>query len=147
MNLRRSVCFLFSLCLILSLLAIDAVADGPQRSTLSVQTIKVEAGERIVSFEIRIAAGAFRTISDLPLGWTVDIDNDASWHTKVGGSLMVGAAALSPEELKKLKFLIEKNEFEDLKFQIEGTLVVTKDFDKTRNIQLNSSDFRLTPAH
>ncbi len=59
---------------------------------------------------------------------------------------MVGAAALSPEELKKTKFLIEKEEFEDLRFQIEGTVVVTTDFVKTRNIQLNSSDFRLTPA-
>ena len=146
MNLKRSACLLFSLCLILSLLSINAVAAGPQRSTLSVQTIKVMAGERIVSFEIRITAGAFRTISDLPLGWTVDIDNDASCHTKVAGSLMVGAAALSPEELKKLKFLMEKNEFEGLKFQIEGTVSVTEDFVKTRNIQLNSTNFRLTPA-
>lgn len=59
---------------------------------------------------------------------------------------MVGAAALSPEELKKLRFLIEKNEFGDLRFQIEGTVVVTTDFAKTRNIQLDSSNFRLTPA-
>ncbi len=146
MNLKVSACLLLSLCLILSVLSINTVAAGPQRSTLSVQTIKLAAGERIVSFEIRITAGAFRTISDLPLGWTVDIDNDPSWHTKVTGSLMVGAAALSPEELKKTKFLIEKEEFEDLRFQIEGTVVVTTDFVKTRNIQLNSSDFRLTPA-
>ena len=59
---------------------------------------------------------------------------------------MVGAAALSPEELKKLKFLMEKNEFEGLKFQIEGTVSVTEDFVKTRNIQLISTNFRLTPA-
>lgn len=76
----------------------------------------------------------------------MDIDNDPSWDTKVTGSLMVGAAALSPAELRKLKFFIEKDEFEDLKFQVEGTVGVTKDFVKTRNIQLNSSAFRLTPT-
>lgn len=143
MNLKVSACLLLSLCLILSVLSINAVAGSPQRSTLSVQTVRLAAGERIVSFEIRIKAGAFRTISDLPLGWTVDIDNDPSWDTKVTGSLVVGAAVLSADELKKLTFLIEN---EDLRFQVEGTLAVTNDFVKTRNIQLHSSDFRLTPA-
>jgi hypothetical protein len=146
MNSSCGARWLFSLCLVLVLLTIDAVADSSQRSTLSLQSINISSSERIVSFEIRISAGAFRTISNLPLGWTVDIDNDASWHTTARGSLMVGAAALSPEEFKKLQFLIEKNEFEDLKFHVEGTISVTKDFQKTRKIQLNSSDFSLTPA-
>jgi hypothetical protein len=59
---------------------------------------------------------------------------------------MVGAAALSPEEFKELQFLIEKNEFGGLKFHVEGTISVTKDFEKTRKMHLNSGDFRLTPA-
>ena len=145
MKLRCSARLLCSLCFILALLAIQARADNSKRSAMSIQTIKISAGERIVSFEIRISAGAFRIISNLPVGWTVVIDNDASWQTRVTGSPEVGAAALS-EELKELRFLIEKNKFEDSKFRVEGTVSVTKDFQQTRKIWLNSSDLYLTPA-
>jgi hypothetical protein len=111
-----------------------------------VQHLQVATGERIVSFEIHVIAGAFRGFSNLPLGWRLEIDNDSSWQTGFKGTIDVGAASLTPQEFEKLRFLIEKAKFEIPKFHLSGTVSVTKDFETTTKIPLQMSDFVLAPA-
>lgn len=135
---------LYALCF--SLLFAGAANAQAQRYTVRVQHLQVAAGERIVSFELHMIAGAFRGFSNLPLGWRLVIDNDSSWQTGFKGAIDVGAASLTPEQFEKLQFLIEKAKFENPKFDVSGTVSVTRDFEKTRTIPLKMSDFVLAPA-
>lgn len=133
-------------CFVLLLCAVNAGAANTEQYTVSARALTVAAGERITNFEIHVTAGAFRGISNIPLGWGLAIDNDASWQTNVTANSGVGAASLTPEEFKKLHFVVEKNEFGDLKFNLSGAAYVTRDFEKTRRMPLKMSDFILAPA-
>jgi len=99
----------------------------------------------VVSFEVDVTAGAFESASNLPVGWYIAIDNDASWQTKITANTTVGAAALKPEEFEKLRFSIDKNESGGLKFRLSGIVSVTKDFQKSRPIPLKMGDFAVVP--
>jgi hypothetical protein len=141
-TLSRFVC-LFSLALMLLVSA--GAAEKPAEYTVSISNVRVSAGESVVSFEIDVTAGAFESVSDVPVGWYLTVDNDASWQTKIKANTTVGAAALKPEDLRKLRFKVKKNEFGDLKFDLAGTVSVTKDYQKERPLHLKMSDFALTP--
>jgi len=132
-------------CLAFVLFVVGADAQNNRRYAVSVDNLALTIDERITNFEIQITAGAFRDISNLPVGWEIDVDNDASWQTTVKASCQVGAASLEPEEFKKLKFLVEKSGGEDLKFGLGGAVYVTKDFQKGSRIPLKMSDFTVTP--
>jgi hypothetical protein len=56
-------------------------ANAPSGSvySISVPLLKTFAGERVVSFEIDLTAGTVQAVSNLPIGWYVVVDNDASW--------------------------------------------------------------------
>jgi hypothetical protein len=132
-------CLLLSCCL--------SARDSAKASTyqVSIRGVELSSGEVITNVEVKVRAGAFRAISNMPVGWYLGVQNDASWQTSVTANSLVGAASLSNEELKRLTFLIEKNEFIDLKFNISGAVYVTKDYANTRRIELKMSAFSLAP--
>ena len=122
-------------------------AGAAQRTAeygVSIPNLPVAPGESIVSFEINVTAGAIQSVMNVPVGWYLVVDNDASWRTKIKANTTVGAAALKPEDFKQLRFVVKKNEFGDLKFKLTGTVSVTKDFQQERPIQLITSDFAVT---
>jgi hypothetical protein len=123
-------------------------ANAPSGSTysISVPLLKTSAGERVVSFEIDVTAGTVQAVSNLPMGWYVVVDNDASWQTKVTANTTVGAAALSPEQFQKIQLVVKKDETYS-KFAVSGTISVTKDFEKKRHIQLKVEEFGVTAAN
>jgi hypothetical protein len=125
----------------LMLLATPPQAQQDQTYTVSVQALQARADEVVVSFEIDVLAGAFDSVSKLPVGWYVDLDNDPSWNTKLKASIRVGAAALKPDELKKLRFRLRKNEFRGARFTVSGTVALTTDFATNRQVPLQMSDF------
>lgn len=98
--------------------------------------------ERIVGFQLKMTAGRIHSILFVPIGWNINIDNDPSWQTKITGSSVVGAAALSTNSLNNF-VIIEKNEFMDLKFDIEADVVVTENFEKERTIHLKMNELIL----
>ena len=108
--------------------------------TFSLTHLALQPGERIVGFRVDIRAGAFESVAPMPVGWSIDIDNDASWQTSVEGGIEVGSAALGLPQLAKLRFLIKKNEFGGMKFSVAGTVTVTKDFEHEREIKLSPSN-------
>jgi hypothetical protein len=103
--------------------------------------------ERVTSIQISLASGAFQSVSNLPVGWYFTIDNDASWQTNMKASIMVGAAAMKSEDLKKIEFVVKKHEFGDLKFRVSGTIVTTLDFSTERKIELKMNDFLVAAAN
>ena len=86
-----------------------------------------------------------QTISNIPMGWYVELDNDASWKTTIKGNTSVGAAALYPDELRKLHITVQKDTT-NKPFAVSGTVAVTMGFEKTRNIPLAAADFELSKA-
>lgn len=87
-----------------------------------------------------------QSISNLPLGWDVQVDNDPSWHTTIKGNIRVGAAGLGANEFCKLRIAIQKDTTYS-KFSVSGKVAVTTDFEKTRNIALVGGDFKLAASN
>jgi hypothetical protein len=119
-------------------------ADRQKMYSVSVQQLKGAAKEeRVVSFEFKVAAGAIRSVSNVPVGWKIVIDNDPSWQTTVRASVVVGSAALQPEDLRSVRLTVEKNEFGDLKFAVSGVVSLTGNFESERGVQLAMQDFAI----
>ncbi len=108
--------------------------------------VRLLDGERVVSIDVSVVAGDFAAVSGLPPGWQVNIDNDASWHTSLKGDAQLGAAALDAGSVQKMRMLVHKFEFGDLKFHLAGTLVVTKNFVDLRKVPLEARNFKQEPS-
>jgi hypothetical protein len=130
----------------LTLLVDAGAAEKTDQYTASIRNLPVSGGEVVVSFEIDVIAGAIQSISNIPVGWHFVVDNDASWQTKLIAKATVGAASLQPEHLRNVQFVVKKNEFGDLKFELSGVVYVTKDYEKERRCHLKMGDFTLTPT-
>jgi len=136
--------FLFLFCLVLLPIS-TGNAEKVERYTVSIPHLRFFSGESVVSFEIDVSAGAIQSVANIPVGWYFVVDNDASWQTKITANSTVGAASLTAEEFKKLQFVIKKNEFGDLKFELSGAVSVTKDYEKEKQLALKMSDFAVAP--
>ena len=105
--------------LLAGILVVFAGVESSQqiaKYSVSIPDLKVANGERVVSLEIDIRAGAVESVSNIPVGWNFVIDNDPSWQPKITATTIVGGASLTPSDLKKIQFTVRKNEFGDLKF-------------------------------
>lgn len=127
------------------LAAVSPAADNQKMYSVSFPQLKgAGKGERVVAFEIKVTAGGIRSVSNVPMGWNLVIDNDASWQTTIHGNVEVGAAALEPADFRRLTLTVERNEFGDLKFELAGVVSVTAGFDKARQIHLAMGDFAVS---
>ena len=79
---------------------------------------------------------------DIPIGWSISVDNDPSWNTNTSGTLIAGAAALDASFFREF-VVIEKDESLGLPFSVEGEVVVTQDFSKERRIEVGLQDILL----
>jgi hypothetical protein len=74
----------------------------------------------------------------------MSIEDDANWISKVRGNSTIGAASLSPDELKRIVFLVRRNERENFNFDVSGTFTVSKNSERPQKIQATMQDFSLT---
>jgi hypothetical protein len=110
---------------------------------VSVPTPQIQRKERIVGFEISVRSGRIAELPNVPIGWSISVDNDPSWNTAVKGSIAVGAAALSADFLRHFVVVeTEKDAPSDMPFALEGEVVVTADFSTQRTIRLSKKDFQ-----
>jgi hypothetical protein len=139
---RRLALLAFSLFLLST-----SMRAAPRKEDLgvSVSNLSISTGEVIVSFEIDVTAGAIKSISNVPVGWYIIVDNDPSWQTKIKGNVRVGSASLSVEDFRKLQFVVEKNEFGDLSFGLSGLAFVTSDYNKQKQVPIMTADFAIVP--
>ena len=151
MTLRRRVTALKEfqrlLLAILLLLAcgLDSVAgrsDEPSLLRISIPQLEIHPGERVVGFRIDLKAAAIRGLDHIPLGWSISIDNDASWSTTIKATVEVGAAVLDPTYFRNF-LTVQKYEYGNLKFELRGDVYVTKDFQTSRRIKLTDRDFEV----
>jgi len=116
--------------------------DEAKLLLVSLPDLKGPPGARVVGFCINLTAAGVYRIEHIPMGWSVEIDNDASWRTVIKGSVQVGAAALNFDDFRDF-LIIQKNEFGDEKFTIAGQLVLTRDFVHQSVKNLAARDFEV----
>jgi hypothetical protein len=136
--------FLCSVGMILVLIRFAGAAQNIESCTVSISNLKISNGEVIGAFELDVTAGAIQAVQNLPVGWYVVIDNDASWRAKLAANTTVGAASLTSQELKNIRLVIKKGE-PDLAFNLSGVVSITKDYKSERKVELKMSDFVVTP--
>ena len=129
--------------LLLWLLNTSAFAQSqPSYPTVSVSVrhLDLSRGERVVSFQIALSGAVMQDVVNLPVGWNLTIDNNASWQTNLNGQSIVGAAALNANEIEKLRLTVKKDASIS-KFTVSGVVSATKDWEKFREIPLKADDF------
>ena len=117
-------------------------AGQPELWAVSIPNLNFRPGERAVGFQINLKAAAVYAVEPVPVGWTVVIENNASWVTRIMGKAEVGAASLHPSDFQNL-LTVKKNEFANLKFGLDGEIAVTRDFIHTTLIKLENGDFEI----
>jgi hypothetical protein len=131
-------------CLLPLLLTGLSCGDIPDVYSISIPNLKIEADSSIVSMDLHINAGTVQAIQNIPIGWNITVDDDASWRCKIKGNSTVGAASLQPDELKRLAFIVRRNESGNFKFDISGTLSTSRSFENAKQIEVKMQDFLLT---
>ena len=131
---------------VISLLVFCSTQGRAQTFAASLPSLKLQPGERITAFQIHAASARITALLDTPLGWHLDIDNDPSWHTSINGNIIVGAAALDANFLRRF-LRIEKEPESNEPIRLAGQLTVTA-YDKTGNehthtVKVQSVDFQL----
>lgn len=122
--------------------------EGPAAATpsqgqfvlVSLSGLHIGAGERVVGFDFEVTSGRIAQITDMPIGWNISVDNDASWNTRIHASVLVAAAALDGSYFQDFA-VIEKESNGENPFEIKGKIVVSADFSKVREIQVGMKDF------
>jgi hypothetical protein len=137
-NCRSFGCALVLLC------ASATSVWGAELLKLSIPAVALDPGERVVGFQIQLKGAAVRRITNVPVGWSLSIDNDASWNTNLKATVQVGAAALGADFLRDF-VTVEKNEFGDLTFDANVVVAVTKDFVRERKIVLKRQQLQIAP--
>ena len=110
--------------------------------SVSVPHLHLANNERITGFEIHIRSGRIARLPNVPIGWSISVNNDPSWNTAIEGSIAVGAAAVGPDFFRRFMVVEEETGApRTLPFDIYGEVFVTSDFENERRIKLSMKDF------
>jgi hypothetical protein len=113
-----------------------------EKFALSVPGNALKKNERVLSFKVTVSAGRIVSLREMPIGWDIHVDNDASWDTNISGNATVGAAALEGNFFKDF-LVIEKAESPLGPFAIESEIgLYTEGTEEQRSVQLKMKDVR-----
>jgi len=117
----------------------------PAYATYAIRTDGFQINAAVMAFEVRIDNGGLESISGIPMGWNIVVDNDASWVTRVSGTITIGAAALTRGQFEKIHFHIVRGRIEGQEFRMSGSIsvFVRPDVEQERSIQLSSGNFHV----
>jgi len=126
---------------VLTLLSWSNAAQG-QTMSLSIPALHATSKDRVVGFKFHVKSGRIAQLPNVPIGWNVSVDNDASWNSVIKASSTVGAAAVDPSFLRGF-LVVEKNEALGIPFDIEGELVLTEDFKTEKRVKVGVKDLAM----
>jgi hypothetical protein len=128
MNRRMRLALLFAVIATAFVILVPGKAGAmrirptqPHRQFVSVSlpALRIGAGERVVGFDFDVTSGRIAQITDIPIGWNISADNDASWNTKIHAFVLVAAAALNGSYFKDFA-VIERESEAETPFEIRG---------------------------
>lgn len=118
-----------------------------ERYKLSLPDLDIQETERIDSFTIVISYGDVIALPRIPIGWSIHIDNAPLWKTTVNGSISVGAAALTRQEVDYFReFMVIQRNNKELPVRIEA--IVTSFFETSLlkgKKEFKNGEFNLQP--
>lgn len=118
-----------------------------ERYKLSLPDLDIQETERIDSFTIVISYGDVIALPRIPIGWSINIDNAPLWKTTVNGSISVGAAALTRQEVDYFReFMVIQRNNKELPVRIEA--IVTSFFETSLlkgKKEFKNGEFNLQP--
>jgi len=126
---------------VLMLLSWSNVAQG-QTMSLSIPALHATSKDRVVGFEFHVKSGRIAQLPNVPIGWNVSVDNDASWNTVIKASSTVGAAAVDPSFFRGF-LVIEKNDSLGIPSDVEGEVVLTEDFTAEKRVKVGVKDLAM----
>jgi hypothetical protein len=124
--------------------ALACAATAASASTLwlvSAERAVLQPGERIVGFELTVTSGRIASVPTVPVGWSVEVENYPTWRTQMTGTILIGAAALAPGNLRD--FVVVEAHDENGRFDVTLVLTVTADFQRERRLHLPRDLLRL----
>ena|ERR1700735_2123950 len=138
MNRRMRLALLFAVIATAFVILVPGKAGAmrirptqPHRQFVSVSlpALHLDAGERVVGFDFDVTSGRIAQITDIPIGWNISADNDASWNTKIHAFVLVAAAALNGSYFKDFA-VIERESEAETPFEIRGRSLCPRIFQK-----------------
>ena len=154
---RRRSAIIQSLVVSAFLLLLQPVTTQAQEAepedvwVVSIPHLALPPGERVVGFSVRLKTAMVSSLPKIPWGWSITIDNDLSWNTRVSGHIQVGVAAFEDENDASAFFrdflVIERPPKEvsvrSQPFDLTIELMTTVDFDVTKHILLKKEKLLL----
>ena len=137
--------FVFSFLIIAVLTARIQSQAQAQRFAVSIPHLGLSADERVVGFEVHIKSGRVASLPNIPIGWNLTIDNDASWDTSVKALVSVCAASLDAGYFREFMF-VEKSKSPQGPFSVACYVITTKDFKTQRHIKVAFDALLLKPV-
>jgi hypothetical protein len=107
------------------------LASSGELLSVSITKLPFNGHERVVGFEVKLTSAGVHALPQIPMGWGIYVDNDASWNTTIRGLVGVGAAALYAESFKDF-VIIERAPHKEPEFKVEIEIATTADFVKER---------------
>jgi hypothetical protein len=115
-----------------------------QSFVLNFNGLALSPEERVVGFDLKVCSGYVSRFL-APPGWQIEINNQPSENVDISGSIFVGSAALSSQDLNKIITITQVSVFGKT-LELSGDIVVTKDFSSTRTLTLIPKNIILTPT-
>jgi hypothetical protein len=143
--MRTDIRFASLLILAWAAMLLPARSDPSQGRLISVSVTapSLAPGERVVGFHFRVKSGRIAQLPNLPIGWSISVDNDPSWDTKIDASIIVGAAALDTSYFQNF-IVVERNESLGISFDMSREIVVSRDFSTVRRIKIEKNEPQFT---
>lgn len=131
---------------ITSVALLCASAAAPAKEyVLSLKGLDVHPGERIVGFDMRGKNLTLDRVANFPNGWSFKIETDPAGNLEISGSIIVGAAALSPSDVERGWIFRDPPGPSDEPPSLSGSISVTKTFDDARDIPLETKMLVVKP--
>ena len=114
----------------------------PEKTSISYSPrhLRLQPAEEIIGFEIEVSGGGFESISSLPKGWRIAIDNKSVLQTRLSADLAFGSERMNAAQMQDVVVTLSSIELENQTFRVTGHLLVTNGASE-RRLSLTSQNF------
>lgn len=115
----------------------------PEKTSIaySPRDLRLAPVDEIIGFEIEVSGGGFESISSLPKGWRVTINNRSVSQTRLNADLAFGSETMDAEQMEQVTVVLTQIDLAgQQQFCVTGHLLVTNG-SKERRVSLTIQNF------
>jgi hypothetical protein len=110
----------------------------------SLANITLGPTEHVIGFEIEVSGGGFESISALPKGWRISIDNKSVSNTQLSADLAYGDEGITTAILHDIVITLSRIELDGMQFTLAGSMLANN-LGTERRILLGAKNFAPYP--